>query len=140
MKAVADASVTIAWMLADQPDEHLGELAVGFFRSFGSGEIKLLQPPHWIAEVAAVIARRVPEHIENRLTAIGALAVEKPASPTTLIKAAELAIKLNHHLFDTLYHAMALEHDATLVTADERYFAKARKLGSIELLQNFRPA
>lgn len=134
---MADASVTIAWMLADQPDEHLGELAVSFFRSFGSGEIKLLQPPHWIAEVAAVIARRAPEQIESRLTAIAALAVEHPAGPSTLIKAAELAIKLNHNLFDTLYHALALEQGATLVTADERYFAKARQLGNIELLQNF---
>jgi len=42
-----------------------------------------------------------------------------------------------HHLFDTLYHAVALEEGATLVTADAAYFAKAKDLGGIELLADF---
>jgi hypothetical protein len=39
--------------------------------------------------------------------------------------------------FDTLYHAVALENDATLFTADDAYFAKACRLGSIKLLTSF---
>jgi predicted nucleic acid-binding protein len=58
-------------------------------------------------------------------------------SVSVLRRAADLSISLNHHLFDTLYHAVALEQDAALVTADEAYFAKARHLGSIELLADF---
>jgi predicted nucleic acid-binding protein len=42
-----------------------------------------------------------------------------------------LAIDLHHHLFDTLYHAVALETESVLVTADGRYLAKARDLGQI---------
>ena len=42
------------------------------------------------------------------------------------------------HAFDTLYHAMAMQHGGTFVTADERYFAKARALGGIELLSTFK--
>jgi len=42
-----------------------------------------------------------------------------------------------HHLFDTLYHAVALEEGARLVTADAAYFAKAKDLGGIELLADF---
>ncbi len=45
-----------------------------------------------------------------------------------------MRIDLDRHLFDTLYHAVALEEGATLVTADEVHFAKARRLGNIELL------
>ena len=37
---------------------------------------------------------------------------------------------LDHHLFDTLYHAVALEEGAMLVTADTAYFAKAKDLGA----------
>ena len=55
----------------------------------------------------------------------------------TLRRAAELSIALDHHLFDTLYHAVALEEGATLVTADATYFGKAKNLGSIELLADF---
>jgi predicted nucleic acid-binding protein len=48
-----------------------------------------------------------------------------------------MAIMLDHHLFDTLYHAVALEQGATLITADEAYFAKAKDLGSITRLADF---
>ena len=50
-------------------------------------------------------------------------------------RARELAITLDHHMMDTLYHAVALDHgDAELVTADERYWRKARSLGAVRLL------
>lgn len=56
---------------------------------------------------------------------------------SVLRHAADLAISLDHHLFDTLYHAVALEAGATLVTADEAYFGKAQSLGGIALLAHF---
>ena len=56
--------------------------------------------------------------------------------PTTLRLAADLAIKHNQHLCDTFYHAVALESGVTLVTTDERYFAKARGEGSIVLFMD----
>ena len=56
---------------------------------------------------------------------------------TVLKRAADLSIALNHHLFDTLYHAVALEEGATLVTADTAYFGKAKDLGGVELLADF---
>ena len=52
-------------------------------------------------------------------------------------RGAELSIQLKQHLFDTLYHAVALEEGATLVTADEAYFAKAKDLGNITRLSDF---
>src|SRR5208282_1664295 len=42
------------------------------------------------------------------------------------------------HLFDTLYHAIALEHaGATLVTADRRYREKAENYGNIVALRDW---
>lgn len=49
----------------------------------------------------------------------------------------QLSRRLGHHLFDTLYHAVAFEENTTLVTADERYYNKASVLGSIMLLGDF---
>ena len=49
-----------------------------------------------------------------------------------LRRACELAIESRQHLFDTLYHAVALEADgAMLVTADARYLLAARRLGRV---------
>lgn len=53
-------------------------------------------------------------------------------------RACRLSIELNHHLFDTLYHAVALETaDTVLVTADWHYLDKARHLGRIISLEEW---
>jgi hypothetical protein len=50
------------------------------------------------------------------------------------------ARSLGHHLFDALYHAVALEVEgALLVTADEHYHREACAHGSIVLLSGFSP-
>jgi hypothetical protein len=41
-------------------------------------------------------------------------------------------------LFDTLYHAVALEQGALLVSADRRYLNKAGGLGQIVGLEDWR--
>lgn len=52
--------------------------------------------------------------------------------PSAMQRATELAIETGHHFFDTLYHAVALEHEgALLVTADMRYLQKAEHYGSV---------
>jgi predicted nucleic acid-binding protein len=61
-------------------------------------------------------------------------------TPEVYLTACELAGALGQHVFDTLYHAVALETpSATLVTADERYYRKAVGRGSILLLNRFVP-
>ncbi len=47
-------------------------------------------------------------------------------------RATRLAIETGHYLFDTLYHAVALEHaSAVLVTADQHFRRKAERYGAI---------
>jgi predicted nucleic acid-binding protein len=61
-------------------------------------------------------------------------AMELPvaADPVILARSCELAIELKQHVFDTYYHAVALETEAAiLITADERYLRVARKKGRI---------
>jgi predicted nucleic acid-binding protein len=60
------------------------------------------------------------------------------ASPETYLTALDLAMRYQHHLFDTLYHAVALHTPgAVLITADKRYYDKARLEGQIILLAQF---
>lgn len=70
--------------------------------------IEMRQPPHFVAEVAAVLAREKPDEALaglDDLLNIDFQVIEEAAIYTT---ATELSIRFNHHLFDTLYHATAL--------------------------------
>ena len=52
--------------------------------------------------------------------------------------ACSLSIQLKHHIFDTLYHAVALHTSGSkFITADEAYYRKAQGLGRILILQDF---
>lgn len=126
MKIVIDASVAIKWFLWDIQPEPDAEVARGLLPAIEAGRFQVLQPPHWWAEVIAVIARRNPQFSARAIASLAQVPTELVTSDAIYLRAAELSHRLNHHLFDTLYHAVALKRGATLVTADVRYFAKAR--------------
>src|SRR5262245_11783468 len=99
--------------------------------------IDAVEPPHWKAEIISVIARERPQRVSLTLGILATLPFTERAPIGCYRRAANISIELSHHLFDTLYHALALEEGATLVTADEVYFAKAKNLGSICRLAEF---
>lgn len=134
VKLIIDASVTLKWLLAASPDESDSDKAQMLLHAIERGGYRLLQPPHWTTEVLAVLARREPEQVRPSFRFLRRLPVESPNPLAAYLVAADLAHRLNQHLFDTLYHAMAIEHDATLVTADDRYFRAARGEGYIRRL------
>jgi predicted nucleic acid-binding protein len=101
------------------------------------GDTQLFAPVHWTAEVISVLARVRPTLVDAALIALADANPEVVHGVSILKRAADMSIALNHHLFDTLYHAVALEEGATLVTADEGYFAKAKDLGAIVPLAEF---
>jgi len=130
IRYVVDASVAIKWFC--QTDEDHLELAIALLRANRVGEVVFFQPPHFIAEVAAVLARKKPNEAQEDLSDLLNFDLQWVENSRVYATACDLAIRLNHHLFDTLYHAVALHApDATLITADRRYFDKARPIGQI---------
>jgi len=129
---VIDASVAIKWMVPENPEERDVPQALALLDALRNGGITLYQPAHWEAEIAAVLARVSPATAIQKMVALRSLAFTRVNDITIYATACELAIRLNHHLFDTLYHAVALHApEATLVTADQRYFDKANAVGQI---------
>jgi predicted nucleic acid-binding protein len=99
----------------------------------------LIQPPHFIAEVAAILARKKPSEADQDLADLLEVEMATADEPTIYQEAIRLSIDLNHHLFDTLYHAVALEtKGALLITADKVYYEKAKHLGRIKCLADFK--
>lgn len=138
MYVVLDASVVVKWYLAHS-DEQDAKQALAILNGMESGSLTPIQPPHFLAELAAVLARKLPEFAPSYFQELSRIFGDKVAEPDGAVyqRAIGLSTQLDHHLFDTLYHALALEGNATLITADYRYYEKAKGYGNIMRLQDF---
>lgn len=118
LRYVVDASAAIKWFFQAADDEDDLEPAVRLLRANRDGEILFYQPPHFIAEVAAVLARKKPNEAKADLNDLLNFDLQWVEKTRVYMTACDLAIDLNHHLCDTLYHAVALHTpEATLITA-----------------------
>lgn len=137
MTLTLDASVIVKWMIEDAERESDTEKATLLIQRVIRGQESVLQPHHWLVEVAAVLARLSPNTAADDVDMLAALEWPSVADPRVLRRATTLAIESGQHVFDTYYHAVALEAESTLVTADERYRSKAARLGRIVALQSW---
>jgi len=135
---VLDASVIVKWIFADRAEETHALQALQILQFIKESRVSVIQPPHWLAEVAAVIVRLAPDRVRQSVSLLHALEFPLVAGIEVYQKACELSAALNQHLFDTLYHAVALtEPGAILVTADDQYYRKAFTSGRIVRLREF---
>ncbi len=138
MILVVDASVALKWFLEVRDSEPDSDRALTILKGVNDGTVELVQPAHFIAEVVAVLARLNPDGAKADL--LDLLDIESSAieTPEIYATALELSIRYQHHLFDTLYHAVALHvPGASLITADRRYYDKAGGEGRIALLADW---
>jgi len=140
MTLVVDASVVVKWLLNDPVREAETQQATRLMRWVLEGREPVIQPVHWLLEAGAALTRISPQSAEDDLAMLQALELPTDDGPLALGRACRLAIDLRQHLFDTLYHALALEvPGATLVTADQRYLAAGAALGRIVGLAQWAP-
>ena len=137
IRVVVDASVAVKWFVRDSNEEKDVAPAVDLLIGVGKNSIELIQPPHWMAEVTAVLSRLQPDLADDAIDLLDAMEIPTTEDSNLYKLASHLAAGLNHHLFDTLYHALAIQEKATLVTADLRYYRKSKQHGSICLLADF---
>jgi len=137
---VVDASVALKWFLHVRDSEPDRDHALTLLTGIDHDSVQLVQPPHFIAEVAAVLARAKPEGAEDDLLDLLNVEYSTIETPETYVTALELSVRYQHHLFDTFYHAVALHvPGARLITADRRYYDKASGAGRITLLAEWSP-
>lgn len=140
-RLVVDASVVVKWLVPQREDEVDTEQALILLDGIKSGRVRVHQPVHWLAETAAVLVRLSPETAAEDVADLYAMSLPVESGPEVFRVACDLAQTLNQHVFDTLYHAVALTlPDTMLVTADARYERSARRRGAIMLLRDLSPA
>jgi predicted nucleic acid-binding protein len=136
--AVIDASVILKWLFQDPEREPDTDKATALLETVIRAEAEILQPIHWLVEVAAVLARLSPQTAVEDVEMLTAMEFPTIDDPRVMRRAMRLAIDTGQHLFDTLYHAVALEHeDSVLITADDKYRAKATDHGRITSLRDW---
>lgn len=135
---VLDASVIVKWIFPNRAGESHTQRALDILRHIQAAHLDVLQPPHWLAEVAAVTARVQPAVAEEAISLLYALEFPVMEELEVYRRACHLARSLGQHVFDTLYHAIALtQPEAVLITADEQYYRKGASLGGIVRLREF---
>lgn len=138
MNLVIDASVALKWFFREREDEDDVGPALALLAGIDTDHYRLWQPPHFLAEVAAVLAREKPDTALTDLADLRLIPWHTVDNQATYELAIDISIRLGHHSFDTLYHAVAMRTaHAILVTADGTYYKKARDLGCITLLSDF---
>ena len=135
---VLDASVVVKWLFPDRPDESDAFHALQILHLIRNSRLSVIQPAHWLAEVAAVTTRLDPRRARSAVSLLFTLEFPISSGMDVYLKACDLSNSLKQHLFDTLYHAVALtEPDTIFVTADDRYYRKAASAGKIVRLKEF---
>ncbi|MCK4841806.1 MAG: type II toxin-antitoxin system VapC family toxin [Methylococcales bacterium] len=137
MNVVIDASVTIKWFVPDDGTEEDADKAIAVFKAIQQSSLNPIQPIHWQAEVIAVLSRIQVINCMQNIELLNILEFPVCDNLETYQLASRIASKSNHHLFDTLYHAVALNQQASLITADKKYYHKAKELGNIYLLTDY---
>jgi len=116
MIVVADASVCIKWFFQDSADDPDNDQAIQLLMQVRSGAVVLIQPAHWSPEVVAVITRVRPTIAEMAIDYLTAVELDVRQNAEVLKLASQLSQTYSHHLFDTLYHALAINSNGVFVT------------------------
>jgi len=135
---VIDASVVIKWVIPNPKSEPFTPQALDILNNIQEGQITVLQPPHWLSEVAAVLTRIAPDIAEQAVGLLYAMEFPILENIETYALACQMAVQSQQHVFDTLYHATAFcRPETVLVTADDRYYRRAEQFGRISRLNAY---
>lgn len=122
---VLDASVVAKWFLPGR-DESLVAEALETLRRYSSGEIHVVVPDLFWAEMGSVLwkagrsSRVTGSAIQNALSILRELRFTSFPIKPMLDSAFAIAAKFNCSVYDSLYVAAAISSDTELITADEK--------------------
>ena len=136
---VPDASVILKWALPSdvEPD---ADRTILIRKAILDDVVRAMVPGLWIYEVGNTIARRFPNDATAWLSALVKFGLEEaPVTQQWLTQVLQLTACYPVSFYDAAYHATALVHGGTFVTADERYVGHALPHGSVMTLNEWEP-
>jgi predicted nucleic acid-binding protein len=134
---VPDASVILKWAF-NSPDEEDADKALDFLGRWLDGKCEFIVPKLWAFECGNVLGLKNPGNAEEIMgILLGYRFTECELNQAVASAALQIMRDCKVTFYDAVYHAVALEHGGTLITADAVYQQKARAKGRIMMLQEF---
>ncbi len=135
---VPDASVILKWAIGLE-SELDREKAIHILDAWVDNNIEIVLPELWVFEVGNVLGRMVPDSaLEKMETLLGFRFKTKELDKETCKSIFELMEDLSVSFYDASYHSLAQRVGGIFITADDKYYRKARAKGNIEFLGNLR--
>lgn len=133
---VVDVSVIVKWCFQK---ENLSDFALRLREDYVNSKVELLVPSHTFFEVVNVVSLQSEKLALSFLAHLLTLNMrEYHLNLSISALALEIVKKCSGVAFyDAFYHALAISLGATFITADEKYFQKAKSLKKIMLLENY---
>lgn len=133
---VPDASVILKWAIGLE-SELDREKAIHILDAWVGNNIEIVLPELWVFEVGNVLGRMVPDSaLEKMETLLEFRFKTKELNKQTCKSIFKLMKDLSVSFYDASYHALAQRMGGVLITADDKYYQKARARGNIEFLGN----
>ena len=133
---VPDASVLLKWILRSK-DEADRDRALELKAAWVADACELVVPSLWVFEVGNVLGLKHPATAALLLQAMLDLGLREE-TPHGYV-AAIVSLMRDHKVtfYDAAYHALAIRHRGTMLTADRAYVKKAARAGHVALLNNW---
>lgn len=134
---IIDASVAIKFLLGELEDY---EIAEKLFVDLKEEKIEVLVPTHFFYETLNIIGLKA---IKDSTWLMSQLFnfhfMERSLTFELGYNALSVMQKFPKvSFYDAVYHATAIQHNATFITADEKYYEQAKSLKHIKLLKDYK--
>ena len=132
---VVDASVILKWVLGDErePDH---EKAMNLLNAWVEGGVELSAPTLWQYEVGNFLGRELPDEAAVKLDLLFNLNIRNVDLTDGIFRRCfKWMSEKRVTFYDVSYLAIAVENQATLITADEKFVKEMGKVGHICLLK-----
>ncbi len=135
---VLDTGTCLHWFLSHHSKTREVEAARQLLSHVSHRRVGLVQPAAWATMlIAELVASRFADAATAAEEILG-VQVRIDNSPATLRSAVQLAERLDRPVLQTIFHAVALRNNVYLITSDESYFRRAKDLGNVMRLRDWR--
>ncbi len=135
-RIVVDSNVCVNWFMQPRGKRERAA-ALELLDHVRARKQYVVQPATWRAHVVALLVHKRNADVHNIVDTLLAIPSRDQGSPDLLRLASELAARFRIDLFEALYHAVAIDKDIELVTANADYVRRAGSLGHIRLLSDW---
>ncbi|RJX26853.1 MAG: PIN domain-containing protein [Dethiobacter sp.] len=133
---VPDASVLLKWAFKTHEEDY-SDKALLLLESWLGGEVEIVLPGLWCYEVGNVLMLKSPELAPDLMEVFLSYDFQVQEMTLELCRVAfSIMRKSRVTFYDAVYHAVAILHEGTLLTADEAYARKVAEVDHVTVLKD----